>query len=205
MNLFSHYRLRACIVMVFSLFVTACASELLKPEVDYKHDYDFSHVKKVAFYAGSGQVTGDNTMELSDMQKDRVNRALAYALGNKGIAIVENPADADLLLSWHLVTQFKTDVTTFNDPSMYAPFYGYNRYAMYNCWSCMDGPDVITQNYTDGYFIVDMIDPTLHQSVWRSTIHSRLTGNDDLKDQEKINATAVILMSDFPPGSAPAN
>ncbi len=197
--------LRFVLAFGASLLLAACASGPIRPDVDYKQDYDFSKIKKVAFYVGSGNVSGDNKMQLSDIQKDRINRALAYALGQNGIAVVDQAAEADMLLSWHLVTQFKTDVTTFNDPGMYGPFYGYNRYAMYNCWSCMGGSEVVSRNYTDGYFIIDMIDPALKQSVWRSTAHSRLTGNEELKDQQKINDAAVNLLAGFPPGSTLAN
>ncbi len=205
MNLIRRYRLNILAALTVGLFLSACATGPLKPDVDYKHDYNFNNVHKVAFYAGSGTVSGDNKMQLSDIQKDRINRGLAYALGQKGMQVVTDPADADMLLSWHLVTQFKTDVTTFDDPSMAGPFYGYNRYAMYSCWSCMGGTEVMSDNYTEGYFILDMIDPALKKSVWRSTIHSRLTGDEELKDQAKIDAAAVNLMADFPPEPGQAN
>ncbi len=205
MRLFNQSHLRSLALFTSSLFLAACASGPTKPSVDFNQDYNFSTVKKVAFYSGSGKVSGDNDMQLSDIQKGRINRALAFALGQKGIQVIEQTADADMLLSWHLVTQFKTDVKSFDNPAMYGPYYGYNRYSMYSCWSCMGGSEIVTTNYTDGYFILDMIDPSLQKSVWRSTIHSRLTGNEELKDQVKIDAAAVNLLGSFPPGSAPAN
>lgn len=196
---------RALAVIGASLLLTACASGPPRPDVDYKNDYDFSGVKTIAFYAESGQVSGDNPMQLSDIQVDRVDGALTYALQQKGFQIVEDPSQADMLLSWHLVTQFKTDVQTYNSPGMYGPYYGYNRYAMYNCWACMPGgTEVVTRNYTDGTFIVDMIDPGLKQSVWRGTIQSRIKDKDQLKNQEVVNAAAVRIFEAFPPGTAAA-
>ncbi|TXS94336.1 DUF4136 domain-containing protein [Parahaliea maris] len=169
------------------------------------NDYDFSGVKTIAFYDESGQVSGDNPMQLSDIQIDRVDDALTYALKQKGFQIVADASQSDMLLSWHLVTQFKTDVQTYNSPGMYGPYYGYNRYSMYNCWSCMPGgTEVVTRNYTDGTFIVDMIDPGMKQSVWRGTIHSRIKDKDQLKNQEVVNAAAVRIFAAFPPGMAAA-
>ena len=119
-----------------AVLATACASGPPKPTIDYKSDYSFAHVKKVGYYRNSGQVIGDNPLQLSDIQRDRIDEALAYALRNKGLELVDDPAEADLLMSWHLVTQEKIDVRTWETPAMGYGYYGrYNRYSAYNCWS----------------------------------------------------------------------
>jgi hypothetical protein len=182
------------------MLMAACASGPPKPTVDYKADYDFSAVKKIAFYDESGQVTGDNPLQLSDMQRDRIDEALSYALTNRGFEMVTDAAQADLLLSWNLVTQQKTDVRTWETPTM--GYGGYNRYSAYNCWSCSPTrTEVSVQNYTQGTFILDLIDPKLRKSVWRSIIQSRLKGNQS-SDQGKYNATATAIFASFPPNRA---
>ena len=196
--------LRAPTLLFIGLVLAACASSPPKPTVDYKADYDFRAVKKIAFYDESGQVTGDNPLQLSDMQRDRIDEALSYALTNRGLEIVKDAAQADLLLSWNLVTQQMTSVQTWNTPAMgYGAYYGrYNRYSGYSCWSCMPmQSEVSVQNYTQGTFIVDMIDPRLHKSVWRSVIQSRLKGNQS-EDQDKYNETATVIFASFPPSAS---
>ena len=195
------------VMQIFTLFfvsilLAACASGPPKPIVDYKTDYDFSKVKKIGFYRDSGQVTGDNPMQLSDMQRDRIDAALSYALTNRGFQMVSNPAQADLLISWHLVTQEKTDVRTWETPA-YGGGYGYyNRYSAYNCWRCMPTrTEVSVTNYTQGTFIVDLVDPKLRKSVWRGVTESRLKGNQSA-DQGKYNAAATAIFASFPPGEA---
>ncbi|MCB1690738.1 MAG: DUF4136 domain-containing protein [Halioglobus sp.] len=183
--------------------VTACVSGPPTPTIDYKADYDFSAVKKIAFYDESGQVLGDNPLQISDMQHDRIDDALAFALKNKGYEMVEDTSKADLLVSWSLFTQNKTSVQTWNTPGIgvgYAGYYGrYNRYAGYNCWSCVGSQtEVSVSNYTEGTFIVDMIDPRLKKSVWRSVIQSRMKGNHS-EDQDKYNETATAIFASFPP------
>jgi len=54
------------------------------------------------------------------------------------------------------------------------------------------------QNYTEGTFIVDMIDPKLKKSVWRGLIQSRLKGGLE-NDQDKYNAVADSIFASFPP------
>jgi hypothetical protein len=189
-------------VLIISL--AACTSGPPKPTVDHKPNYNFMQVKKIAFYKDSGEVSGDNPLVLSDMQRNRIDDALALALSNKGFQVVDNASQADLLLSWHLATQHKTDVRTYQSPSMgYGASYGrygrYNRYSAYNCWSCAPTrTEVSVQNYTQGTFIVDMIDPKLHQSVWRGVTQSRLRGKHS-EDQGKYNEAAAAIFASFPP------
>jgi hypothetical protein len=203
----THIALRALMLMFLSTLITACVTGPPKPTIDYKTDYDFTAVKKIAFYDDSGQVSGDNPLQLSDMQRDRIDDALSFALKNKGFEMVEDASKADLLVSWSLFTQNKTSVQTWNTPGMgvgYAGYYGrYNRYAGYNCWSCFSQTEITVSNYTEGTFIVDMIDPTLKKSVWRSVMQSRMKGKHS-EDQDKYNAVATAIFASFPPGNATA-
>jgi Domain of unknown function (DUF4136) len=197
--------LRALALIVFSTLVAACVSGPPTPTVDYKADYNFNAVKTIAFYDDSGHVIGDNPLQLSDMQRDRIDEALSYALKNKGFEMVEDSSKADLLLSWSLFTQEKTDVQTWNTPTVnYAGYYGrYNRYSAYNCWNCLTNQTEVTvSNYTEGTFIVDLIDPKLKRSVWRSVIQSRLKGRVG-NDQNRYNETATAIFAAFPPGVKP--
>lgn len=190
---------RLAIALSSILLVTACASAPPEPEIDYKQDYDFHNVKKIAFYDESGQVSGDNPMQLSDIQVDRIDEALGLALEGRGMTIVDDPAQADLLVSWHLATQHKTDVRTYETPSYgagYGRHGGYNRYSMYNCWNCSN-TEVSVKNYTEGTFIVDMIDPALKKSVWRSVTQSKLKG-DAKENRENLNEAANRILGTFP-------
>lgn len=197
------YLTRLAASLGLGLLITACATTL-RPDVDYKPDYDFSQAQTIGFYADSGTVSGDNPLQLSDMQVERIDTAVRNALTAKGLRFTEDAAEADLLVSWHLVTQFKTDVDSYDAGFSAAWYQGYNRYSLYNCWGCI-GPrtEVISRNYTDGTFIVDMIDPTLERSVWRGVVNSRLSGKQ-IEDQERANRAAEAIFAAFPPGAAAA-
>ena len=195
------YLSRLVASLALGLLITACATTL-RPDVDYKPDYNFSQVQTFGFYADSGTVSGDNPLQLSDMQVERIDTAIRNALTAKGLRFTEDAAEADLLVSWHLVTQFKTDVSSYDSGFSLGWYHGYNRYSMYNCWGCI-GPrtEVISRNYTDGTFIVDMIDPALERSVWRGVVNSRLSGKQ-IEDQERANNAAQAIFAAFPPGAA---
>ncbi len=189
-----------CLLLIFG-----CAS---KPttKTDFDPAHDFSDDVRIGFYSGSGEVTGDNPMDLTDFQKRRINEALSKALKGKGFTVVNNPKEADLLLSWHLNTFEKQDVRTTTTPSsgammgmgMGMGYSRYNRYALYNCFNCMETTDVHVREYTQGTFIVDMIDPGKGKSVWRNITQSELKGNA-LKSQEAIDKGAQFILAEFPP------
>jgi hypothetical protein len=189
--------LRTLTLISVSLLLAACVSGPPTPTVDYKTDYNFTAVKKIAFYHDSGQVFGNNPLQLSDMQRDRINEALSYALTNRGFQMVTDAAQADLLLSWNLVTQQMTDVQSWGTLGMgYGGYYGL--YGGYNCWGCFPSQDISVRNYTQGTFIVDMIDPKLNKSVWRGVTQSPLKGNER-EDQGKYNEAATAIFAPFPP------
>lgn len=192
---------RAIFLAMFAALVSACASGPPKPTVDYKPDYDFGRVFNIAFYHDSGQVVGDNPLRISDIQRERINNALVYALEADGHRFVDDPAQADLLLSWHLVTEEKTDIRTYETPTMgYGASYGpYNRYSGYRCWNCSPTrTEVSVHNYTQGTFIVDMVEPNLKQSVWRGVTQSRLK-REPSREQADYNAAARVIFESFPP------
>ena len=192
-------------LLAATVILTACSSAPPKPSVDYDADENFSEIKAIGFYALSGGVSGDNPMQLTDFQKDRINEALARALQTKGFTLVDSAADADLLISWHLNTLEKQDVRTTSSPnySMGVGYSRYNRYAMYNCYNCMNNTEVRVSEYTQGTFIIDMISPAKKRSVWRSVTQSKLKG-DAIKDQASIDAAAARVLADFPPAAIAA-
>ncbi|MEP1473148.1 MAG: DUF4136 domain-containing protein [Halieaceae bacterium] len=166
--------------------VTACATPL-EATTDFDRSFDFNGVQKIAFTPVNRMDA--SAIRISDMQISRVNEALADELRRKGMQVVDNASDADMLLTWHLVTQERTDVRTYNSMSTY------------NCWRC--GPsvsDVSVRQYTQGTLIVDLIDPMRNQSAWRAIIESRLSSKPSPEDAaEKRTEAARAIFAEFPP------
>ncbi|MCX2982657.1 DUF4136 domain-containing protein [Halieaceae bacterium IMCC14734] len=165
-----------------------CASGgLPQPIVDHNRDYDFTAAKTFAFMnRKSGPA---ESVVLSDMEINRVNNAFERALTMRGLTLVEKREDADILISWLLVTKEQTDVRSYNSTSYY------------QCWGC--GPavsDVSVRQYTQGTLIVDMVDPEMRKSVWRSVVQSKLNAEHELEgQQERFNNVAEHMMAAYPP------
>jgi hypothetical protein len=189
-------------LILTALFLAACASSPPTPDVDYKHDYDFSRIKTFSYLSNSGEASGNSARALlSDMEINRINDAISDTMELKGYRFVKDAFQADVLVTWHLIAQDKTDVRTYNTGPSYGGGYGgyrgYNRSASYNCWNC-GGTQVSVKNYTQGTFIVDVVDPKMNQSVWRAVIQSKLKAKVN-QDQQAYNAAAGRIFASFPP------
>ena len=178
--------LHALAALVLLALVSACTTPL-EANMDFDSQFDFSKVQKIALQPVDR--TSLSMISISDMQVDRIDAALGAELERKGFQIVADNAQADMFLTWHLVTEERTDVRTYNSMSYY------------NCWRC--GPsvsDVSVRQYTQGTFIVDMIDPNRSQSVWRSMVQSRLKSKPDVEGGESLRLEAGrALFAGFPP------
>ncbi|HAN66918.1 MAG TPA: hypothetical protein DCQ70_00325, partial [Halieaceae bacterium] len=125
-------RIHTSLASMAMVLLAACASAPPTPSVDYNAAYDFDAVKTVALYRAAETAPGEDPLKLSDMTRDRIESGLKSALTARGFTLVNSVEEADLLLSWHLVTEDKMDVRSYEVPSattmgMYGPgFYRYN-------------------------------------------------------------------------------
>jgi hypothetical protein len=181
---------RILLACLFFLLVSACSSTPTAT-MDFDPGFDFSGVRKIAIQPLDRTVS--STEDVSDIQAGRLNQSLTDELSRRGYEVVSDNADADMLLTWHLVTQERTQIRSYNAMSA--------RYT--SCWQCgptSNGSVRVTQ-YTRGTLIVDLIDPVRMQSVWRSVIESRLREQRDLEQAAETRRTAVdAIFVGFPPG-----
>lgn len=176
--------LRNLAAIVLLALAAGCVSGPPPAVTDYDRGYNFSEVRKIAIQPFNR--ANPATVVVSDMQVERIDEAVAEELSGRGYEIVDDNAEADLLLAWHLVTQERTDVRSFNTTTRYS------------CWSC--GSDISVRQYTQGTFIVDMIDPVSLRSVWRSTMQSRMRSEPDPQQaEENRRAAAQVIFANFPP------
>ena len=67
---------------------------------------------------------------------------------------------------------------------------------MYNRFNCINQTDVRVSKYTQGTFIIDMIDPDENASIWRSVTQSKLK-EETIRDQAALDSAAVRVLAAF--------
>jgi Domain of unknown function (DUF4136) len=173
---------RALLIPLLLLLVAACASTPA-PQAVIDHDPNFNFSAVRGIYLQPFSRTNPATISISDMQVERINASIEQELRSKGFAIVADSRQADLLLSWYLVTEENITLRTYDSP----------RYANTG----------IGNDYTKGTLVVDMTDPMRNKAVWRGIFQSRLKAQPDPQQSDAIRRTAVAaIFSSFPPPPA---
>ncbi len=184
-------KINRLLVLALLGLLSACASTM-QATMDHDSSFDFSTVRSVAILPVDRSVLP--APMVSDLQIARMNESFSTELMNRGYTVLQDPADADLLMTWHLVTQERTDVRTYNTMSA--------RYR--SCWSCPPGwggtqQQVSVRQFTEGTLIVDLLDPSNMQSVWRSIVQERLRDLDGAEAAARRTEAAQAILAGFPP------
>ena len=169
---------RALTVLFLLPLAAACSTPTNKVETDYSSQYVFSGVENIAIEPFSR--TDPATITVSDTQIERINEAIAGELRRKGFAVVGDNRQADLLLTWYLITEDRPSEGSDSCP-------GCDAYAG-------------SGRYGKGTLIVDLTDIMRNQPVWRSVLKTRLGGAIDPAELERERMLAAeAVFADFPP------
>ena len=178
----------ACLlILIFSL--SACNAFNVK--TDYDQTADFSSFKTFAF-AGPAEMNKGGIYDNSLMQK-RIESAVVRQLIAKGLRQVSIDEPQDLRVHYWVGVQDKQRLESGGTSVGVArgPYGGYG-------WGAGYGGGVTTVEYKEGTLILDLIEPTKKQLVWRATIVGTL--QESTKDNVELGNEAIAkAFQDYPP------
>ena len=175
------------LILPFLMLLSACTTTL-NAETDYSVDYDFNAIKS---YHIVGDAAAENPM-LSDINRDRLNKAIAENLNGKGLASADQ-SSADVSIQYFVFTKDKTKVTTM--PTT----------VVANCYRCRyhaigTASTVDVRQYTEGTLIVDVIDNKTTKTIWRSSLSKKMKNYDNAKERdEAVKISVEAIFREFPP------
>lgn len=163
------------------LFVAgSCCS--VRVYTDYDKNADFGQYKTYAFYK-----SGIDKVEISDLDKKRIMRAIEETMTAKGFTKSENP---DLLVNIFTKARQQVDVNTYNAGWGYGWGYGWNPYI----W----GGNTSVNTYTEGTLFIDLIDARKKELVWQGEGEGVLT-KDMEKKEERVKEFVSRILEKYPP------
>lgn len=174
------YVLSAIALLSLLPLLGACGGTPAAPTTTMTYDkqFNFSGVHKI--YIAPSSRTDAATIQVSDAQIKRIDSALAAELARKGFQLVPTSRQADLLLTWNLVTEDPVSVSATCE----------------DCDMTVGG----RSRYSRGTLSVDMVDPMRNQAVWRSVLKTELSGQPDAPGAEQARAeAAAAIFARFPP------
>jgi hypothetical protein len=165
------------------LFVAgSCCS--VRVYTDYDKNANFGQYKTYAFYK-----TGIDKVEISDLDKKRIMRAIDETMTAKGFTKSEHP---DVLVNIFTKARQQVDVNTFNSGWGYGWGYGWNP------WMYGYGGNTSVSTYTEGTLFIDLIDAKKKELVWQGEGEGVLTKDVNKKD-ERIQQFVSKILAKYPP------
>jgi len=163
------------------LFITALAASCSSVRVatDYDENADFSTYKTYGYFK-----EGIDKVEISDLDKKRILRAVDEEMSKKGFTKSESP---DVLVNIFTKAREQVNVNQMG--------YGYGW--GWNPWM-FGGSATNVSTSTEGTLYIDLIDGKKKELVWQGVGTGVLTTNRD-KKQERINEFVSKIVAEFPP------
>jgi len=169
------------ILPLLLLFIVASCSTV-RVAADYDTAVDFSQYKTYAFYK-----KGIDKVDISDLDKRRILRAIEAEFEAKGMTKSENP---DLIVSIFAKSTKRVDV-----------YEGYNNY-YYGYWSpWYYGPNYNRQIsvYEEGTLFIDFIDNDKKELVWQGIGKGALVIDNAAKKEVRIKEFVSKMLEKYPP------
>jgi len=171
--------MRAAVILVGFLIglstLSSCSS--ISVTSDYDREIDFSQYKTFAFYK-----PGIDAVEISDLDKRRILRAIDRELSQKGMMKSSNP---DLLIN--IFTEEQDYVNVWNNWG-WGMGWGWG-------WGM---PMNSVHRTTEGVLYIDLIDKRRNQLVWQGMGEGILSQRMD-KKEAFINEIVAKILSRYPP------
>lgn len=176
----------ALLLLILSL--SACTTFNVK--IDHDPTADFTTFKKFTF-VGLADAEKGGIHDNSLMHK-RIESAVARELTGKGLQQVDLNQRPDLLVYYWFSAKEKQQIqSTGPTAGAYRGRGGYG-------WGAGYGGTVTTYEFTEGTLILDLVEPSKKELIWRATIVGTL--QDTPKENIELGNKAIAkAFKDYPP------
>jgi hypothetical protein len=187
------------VARLFSLLIAGAAAAGCTPtnvRTDFDPSADFTRYHTY-YWAGGKDVTGQGSLENSLVDK-RIKSIIGAQLAAKGLREVPEDAKPDLVVLYWVGTKDKISVQTVPSSGM-SQRVVWSRYDPY--WNGRWGrtyDEVEVRNYKEGTLIVDLIDTSNKQLVWRAYLVQTLDKNPQTT-AKRAEANAAAAFAQYPP------
>jgi len=186
---------KAYLVVLFSLALSACST--VKVSTDYDQDADFSALKHFNWLPESAKVEKESAYLNNRIMDVRITKAIDKQLIIQGFEFSTTP---DFYVNYSITSEKKTDIRTYDNYSGYGPSWGWGVGYGHRGMSLSAHTETRVDEYQQGSLIVDVIDPTSLELIWRGIGSKRLPESTDAAEMDKLVADVIKnILVKFPP------
>ncbi len=186
------------ILLVISLMLLSCDS--IKVVSDYDKTEDFTEHETMYYYGWA-----KNSDELlTRFDKERIELAFRDEFRKRGVEVVKDSTNADMIVALYIVTKEKIEktATTTSMGGGYGGYggYGYGRYGYGPSYGWGGGTSHTTINeeeYTEGTLVVAVYDAKERKLIWQSIGKKTIVKKTENRE-ERIKKSVARIMSKYP-------
>ena len=183
------------LVALFSLALTACST--VKVSTDYDQSADFTALKGFNWLPESAKVEKENAYLNNRIMDVRITKAIDKQLVVQGFSFSTAP---DFYVNYSITSEKKTNIRTYDNYSGYGPSWGWGIGYGHRGMSLSAHTETRVDEYQQGSLVIDVIDPTSLELIWRGIGSKRLPESTDAAEMDKLVANVVKnILSKFPP------
>ena len=172
-------------VLLITLFAIISSCSSIRVSSDFNEDINFTEFKTYAF-----SKSGIDKVEINDIDKKRILRAIDIELYNKGYR--KSSIEPDFLINFFTKTNKKIDYYPSNNYYGYAvPYGGMGHYA--SSWY------LNSSSYNEGVLFIDIIDRNKNELVWQGIGKGYIYNDKPDNKNEKIKLMVNKILLQFPP------
>ena len=173
------------VVLLITLFAIILSCSSIRVSSDFNEDINFTEFKTYAF-----SKSGIDKVEINDIDKKRILRAIDIELYNKGYR--KSSIEPDFLINFFTKTNKKMDYYPSNNYYGYAvPYGGMGHYA--SSWY------LNSFSYNEGVLFIDIIDRNKNELVWQGIGKGYIYNDKPDNKNEKIKLMVNKILLQFPP------
>lgn len=178
-----------------------CSLAILRADVrnDFDPEADFSKYRTFCFVGGVD--LAKNGFLDNPENRERLKNFISGVLELRGYKEVPRDAKYDLAVRYWVARRDKSDVSTVYtpDPMLWGGYWGGYPPYWHGAWG-MYYEEYVVRNYVEGTLIVDLIDPSTKELVWRTYLREQL--EDRAKAYDKLKKGLTKALSSLPPSEA---
>lgn len=175
------------------LSLVACSG--LPVSTDYDPSRNLQSLKTFAWLKPNKKLIVDPLVD-NDLMDRRIKQSVERQLYQQGYTKANGDEGADFFVSYYVGAEDKLSVSSFRSSFGYAP-----------CWRGCFGSrrgfgfdsDVNVRQYKQGTIMVDIINPSTMELMWRGIAAKRLVGGTPEERDEYVDEIVTAIVEEFPP------
>lgn len=176
------------LISLFSAVALLSCSKSLSVYSDFDSGAHVDNYHTFGWAPVSNGESSNPPLYVNELNDKRIKKFVSSELQSRGY--VYSSEKPELLIHYHIIVDSKTGVSSIPNPYYYGPYRYYQPYWGYS--------QVNVYNYKERTLIIDLIDASNNDLVWRAWVSPFLEDNPADKTELEIREAVMMIFTKFP-------